>query len=172
MNGRLPATPDTLDEDDLILLLLKCWSPAESRPSIALCEQALVSATMLLDRSRRDVLTASPSYLALIKAGLEDPSIGVRHSALQCIRVLSRSINMVCTSLAYSGLGWKVWELVSEAGTRLNLFPRLIIFACTVEKRDAPAITDRPSHMLDQSVVGFQSFAGGAYCYAHAPIDF
>ncbi|KAG8932099.1 hypothetical protein FRC02_001655 [Tulasnella sp. 418] len=92
------------------------WAEEESEVTARLREGVLTAlATMTLGLEKiREVLTNSPLFIPYVMAAMSDAHVGVRLAACQCVRSLSRSVQVLRTSIVDSGLGLKLFEMMRK----------------------------------------------------------
>ncbi|KAF5357363.1 hypothetical protein D9758_005905 [Tetrapyrgos nigripes] len=129
----------------LSTLLMSITPPAEqSNPSdldsdepesiSALREAALttIASIALFDNDIRRSMTDDLHLLPLISVSLASEHVGVKYGACQCVRAVSRSVEVLRTSVVDSGLGLKIFELFKKETEDRRIVGAAIRAVCNI----------------------------------------
>ncbi|KAF9030867.1 ARM repeat-containing protein [Hymenopellis radicata] len=106
----------------------------------ALREAALtaVASMAMLDNDIRRAVTDEMKLLPVIEIALAHRHIGVRYSACQCIRSISRGIAVLRTNLVDTGLGMAVFEIFKKEDEDRRVLSAALSAVCNIVNDFSP----------------------------------
>ncbi len=97
-----------------------------------------VASMAMLDNDIRRAVTDEMKLLPIIEIALAHRHIGVRYSACQCIRSISRGIAVLRTNLVDTGLGMAVFEIFKKEDEDRRVLSAALSAVCNIVNDFSP----------------------------------
>ncbi|KAL4068184.1 ARM repeat-containing protein [Scleroderma citrinum] len=116
------------------------WEMDEPESRVSLREASLkaIAAISLFDKPIKREVADTFDLVPVIQACLKQKSVGVRYSACQCLRALSRDAAVIRTNITDSGAGMAVYQLLKKEDEDIRVTYAALATVCNLVNEFSP----------------------------------